>query len=73
MENIFKKFFTKSWFVYRKPEIVQLILEQIHEDATTYKRRSASLECERMNLQTNIGGIKRSNSAPALYCKKDAM
>jgi len=46
MENIFEKFLGKCWFIYRRPEIAQVILKQICEDM----RRVVSSECALVDM-----------------------
>ena len=66
MENIFKKFLGKCWLIYKRPEIAQLILNQICEDTRTYMRRVVSCECALMDLVAKPRGLHRSMSSPIL-------
>ena len=54
MENIFKKFLGKCWFIYRRPEIAQQICEDM--------RRVVSSECALMDMCPRE--LTRSKSMP---------
>jgi hypothetical protein len=64
MENIFKKFLTKCWIIYSRPENARLILEQICEDTRTYMRRVISCECALVDMVPKE--LKRSKSLPTI-------
>ena len=66
MERAFKKFLGKCWIIYRRPEMVRLILKQICEDTRTYLRRVVSSECALMDLDVKTRGVRRSHSTPNL-------
>ena len=70
MERAFKKFFGQCWFIYRRPEIAQLIFRQICEDTKTYLRRVVSCECELMTLYPEKKMMRRSQSSPNLFIIK---
>ena len=65
MENISEKLLGKCWFIYRRPAIAQLILEQIRDDT----RRVVSSECALMDLVPVKNTMRRSQSTPNLKRK----